>query len=132
MNTTAMDETIERLIRESHKSPYEQEQMYYELMFAKKSKKNGTTQQDDLRHLVEHCLDMPVLSSKKKTKKSSSTAPSSSSSSSVSSSKKKKALFICKLCKSEDVNWHQKQTRSADEAMTVFLECANCGAKWRQ
>ena len=132
MNTAAMDETIERLIRDqSHKSPYEQEQMYYELMFAKKSKKNGTTQQADLRHLVEHCLDMPVLS-KKKANKSSSTASSSSSSSSVSSSKKKKALFICKLCKSENVNWSQKQTRSADEAMTVFLECANCGAKWRQ
>ena len=129
MNTAAMDETIERLIRESHKSPYEQEQMYYEIMFAK-TKKKGTTQQDDLRDLVEHCLDMPVLS-KKKAKKSSSTASSSSSSSSVSSSKKK-ALFICKLCKSENVNWSQKQTRSADEAMTVFLECITCGAKWRQ
>jgi len=27
--------------------------------------------------------------------------------------------------------FYQKQTRSADEPMTVFITCKNCGNEWR-
>ena len=37
----------------------------------------------------------------------------------------------CKRCGSIDVNWDQKQTRGADEAMTVFCVCAQCGNRWK-
>jgi transcription elongation factor S-II len=36
----------------------------------------------------------------------------------------------CRRCKSTDVAWEQKQTRGADEAMTVFCSCATCGNRW--
>ena len=38
----------------------------------------------------------------------------------------------CKHCKSEDVIWREQQTRSADEAATLFFSCNNCGSKWKQ
>lgn len=36
----------------------------------------------------------------------------------------------CRRCGSIDVTWDQKQTRSADEAMTVFCVCATCNNRW--
>lgn len=36
----------------------------------------------------------------------------------------------CRRCRSSDVTWEQKQTRSADEAMTVFCVCATCKNRW--
>ena len=36
----------------------------------------------------------------------------------------------CRRCNSVDVSWDQKQTRSADEAMTVFCVCATCNNRW--
>ena len=36
----------------------------------------------------------------------------------------------CFKCKSNSVDTEQKQTRSADEPMTIFCECKNCGSRW--
>jgi transcription elongation factor S-II len=42
-------------------------------------------------------------------------------------------IFIaCPKCRSNAVDTEQKQTRSADEPMTIFITCLNCGKKWRQ
>lgn len=40
-------------------------------------------------------------------------------------------LIQCRKCKGK-VEWYEKQTRSADEAMTQFCTCLECGFKWRQ
>lgn len=40
-------------------------------------------------------------------------------------------LVRCRKCKSRDVSTNQVQTRGADEAMTVFHECNNCGIRWK-
>lgn len=37
----------------------------------------------------------------------------------------------CKRCGSDNVNVESKQVRSADEAMTKFYTCLDCGNKWR-
>ena len=39
-------------------------------------------------------------------------------------------LFKCTKCQSLDVDTEQKQTRAADEPMTVFCTCTRCGARW--
>jgi DNA-directed RNA polymerase subunit M/transcription elongation factor TFIIS len=45
--------------------------------------------------------------------------------------KERSAGFIkCGKCKSAEVDVEQKQTRSADEPMTLFALCTNCGARW--
>ncbi|WAK75083.1 putative transcription elongation factor SII [Mandarin fish ranavirus] len=36
----------------------------------------------------------------------------------------------CPVCKSKRVHAYQKQTRSADEPMTLFALCALCGKRW--
>eukprot|EP00549_Striatella_unipunctata_P004885 CAMPEP_0118681020 /NCGR_PEP_ID=MMETSP0800-20121206/4702_1 /TAXON_ID=210618 ORGANISM="Striatella unipunctata, Strain CCMP2910" /NCGR_SAMPLE_ID=MMETSP0800 /ASSEMBLY_ACC=CAM_ASM_000638 /LENGTH=265 /DNA_ID=CAMNT_0006577261 /DNA_START=13 /DNA_END=810 /DNA_ORIENTATION=+ len=41
------------------------------------------------------------------------------------------SLFTCKRCKSIKTTSTQKQTRSADEPMTVFVLCKNCGNRWK-
>lgn len=40
-------------------------------------------------------------------------------------------LFKCGRCKSTNTSNTQKQTRSADEPMTVFVLCNNCGNRWK-
>ena len=40
--------------------------------------------------------------------------------------------FKCGKCKKRKVTYYQKQTRSADEPMTTFLTCVNCGNQWRE
>ena len=40
--------------------------------------------------------------------------------------------FKCRRCGSDKTQYMQKQTRSADEPMTVFFECMNCGKRWRE
>jgi len=39
--------------------------------------------------------------------------------------------FTCRNCKSNECTYYQLQTRSADEPMTTFVTCINCGNKWR-
>ena len=39
--------------------------------------------------------------------------------------------FTCRKCKSKDCTYYQMQTRSADEPMTTFITCENCGNRWK-
>lgn len=49
----------------------------------------------------------------------------------AASRKERTAGFLkCARCKSTDVDVDQKQTRSADEPMTLFALCINCGTRW--
>jgi len=41
------------------------------------------------------------------------------------------SLFTCGRCKSPKTTSTQKQTRSADEPMTVFVLCLNCNNRWK-
>lgn len=43
----------------------------------------------------------------------------------------KASLFTCSRCKSIKTTSTQKQTRSADEPMTVFVFCKDCGYRWK-
>jgi transcription elongation factor S-II len=43
----------------------------------------------------------------------------------------KASLFTCGRCKSIKTTSTQKQTRSADEPMTVFVLCLDCGKRWK-
>ena len=40
-------------------------------------------------------------------------------------------LFKCRKCKSVKTAYYQMQTRSADEPMTTYVTCRNCGLKWK-
>jgi DNA-directed RNA polymerase subunit M/transcription elongation factor TFIIS len=40
-------------------------------------------------------------------------------------------LFKCGKCKSTKTSYYQMQTRSADEPMTTYVTCRNCGLKWK-
>ncbi|KAJ1454286.1 transcription factor S-II-domain-containing protein [Pelagophyceae sp. CCMP2097] len=42
-----------------------------------------------------------------------------------------RGMFQCGKCKSKRISNYEKQTRSADEPMTQFFECADCGNRWR-
>ena len=39
--------------------------------------------------------------------------------------------MTCGKCKKNAVAYSQAQTRSADEPLTTFCECTNCGARWK-
>ena len=39
--------------------------------------------------------------------------------------------FTCYKCKSKECSYYQLQTRSADEPMTTFVTCINCGTRWK-
>ena len=39
--------------------------------------------------------------------------------------------FTCGKCKSKKCTYYQLQTRSADEPMTTFVTCINCGNRWK-
>lgn len=41
-------------------------------------------------------------------------------------------MFNCGKCKSKKVTYYLKQVRSADEPMTCFFTCHNCGKNWKQ
>ena len=40
--------------------------------------------------------------------------------------------FLCTKCFKRECTYYEMQTRSADEPMTVFITCLNCGKNWRQ
>lgn len=39
--------------------------------------------------------------------------------------------FTCGKCKHKKVSYYQMQTRSADEPLTTFCTCENCGNRWK-
>jgi transcription elongation factor S-II len=39
--------------------------------------------------------------------------------------------FTCRRCKSNKCTYYQMQTRSADEPMTTFVTCLECGQRWK-
>jgi transcription elongation factor S-II len=45
--------------------------------------------------------------------------------------KNQDGFFKCGRCKSIKTTYFQMQTRSADEPMTVFVSCLNCGKNWK-
>jgi DNA-directed RNA polymerase subunit M/transcription elongation factor TFIIS len=40
--------------------------------------------------------------------------------------------FKCRRCQKRECTYYELQTRSADEPMTIFVTCLNCGKEWRQ
>ena len=40
-------------------------------------------------------------------------------------------LYTCFKCKSKKTRQYEQQTRSADEPMTIFVTCVDCGNSWR-
>lgn len=44
----------------------------------------------------------------------------------------KSSLLKCRKCKSDKCGYNEMQTRSADEPMTVFAYCLDCGHRWKQ
>jgi transcription elongation factor S-II len=41
-------------------------------------------------------------------------------------------VFKCRKCSSRSCSYYEVQTRSADEPMTQFINCLECGNRWRQ
>ena len=39
--------------------------------------------------------------------------------------------FTCFKCRTKKCTFYQLQTRSADEPMTTFVTCINCGNRWK-
>jgi transcription elongation factor S-II len=39
--------------------------------------------------------------------------------------------FTCRKCKSNKCTYYLQQTRSADEATTIFVQCLTCGQRWK-
>ena len=40
-------------------------------------------------------------------------------------------IYQCNRCKARKCTYYQLQTRSADEPMTTFVTCLNCGKRWK-
>ena len=40
-------------------------------------------------------------------------------------------FFKCSKCRQNNCVYFQMQTRSADEPMTTFITCLNCGNRWK-
>jgi DNA-directed RNA polymerase subunit M/transcription elongation factor TFIIS len=41
-------------------------------------------------------------------------------------------MYTCRRCKSKRTSYYEMATRSADEQMTIFITCLDCGKNWRQ
>lgn len=41
-------------------------------------------------------------------------------------------MITCSRCKSKKVSYYELQTRSGDEASTLFMNCLICDKKWKQ
>lgn len=42
-----------------------------------------------------------------------------------------KGVFKCGKCGSEETTYFERQTRSLDEAASIFVTCVSCGNRWR-
>jgi len=40
--------------------------------------------------------------------------------------------FTCRKCHSKKCNYYALQTRSADESMTLYISCTNCGTRMKK
>jgi DNA-directed RNA polymerase subunit M/transcription elongation factor TFIIS len=40
--------------------------------------------------------------------------------------------FRCNRCNKRQCTYYEMQTRSADEPMTIFIRCVNCGKQWKE
>lgn len=40
--------------------------------------------------------------------------------------------YKCHRCGKRECTYYEMQTRSADEPMTIFITCLNCGKRWKQ
>ncbi|XP_077586452.1 transcription elongation factor A protein 2-like isoform X2 [Stigmatopora nigra] len=40
-------------------------------------------------------------------------------------------MFVCKKCRGKNCTYTQVQTRSADEPMTTYVVCNDCGKRWK-
>ena len=82
---------------------------------------------------LPHCIVDIVSMSTKQTKNSVETLPVVSEKRKLPSKKEnKKAFIVCrnKKCRSTKVAITLVQTKSADEGMTSFCKCSNCGTNW--
>ena len=43
-----------------------------------------------------------------------------------------KGLLTCRKCRSQHTDFTLLQTRGADEPMTAFAVCLDCGNRWKQ
>jgi DNA-directed RNA polymerase subunit M/transcription elongation factor TFIIS len=43
-----------------------------------------------------------------------------------------KSILVCGRCQKRSVDYYEKQTRGADEPMTVFAHCLACDKRWTQ
>lgn len=41
-------------------------------------------------------------------------------------------MYTCRRCKSKRTSYYEMATRSADEQMTIFITCLDCGKNWKQ
>jgi len=39
--------------------------------------------------------------------------------------------FTCRKCKGNRCTYYQQQVRSADEPMTIYVSCIDCGNRWK-
>lgn len=39
--------------------------------------------------------------------------------------------FTCRKCRGKNCTYYLQQTRSADEPTTIFVQCIDCGCKWK-
>ena len=39
--------------------------------------------------------------------------------------------YTCRKCYSKKCSYYQQQVRGADEPMTIFINCVNCGNRWK-
>jgi transcription elongation factor S-II len=39
--------------------------------------------------------------------------------------------YKCNRCHKRECTYYEQQTRSADEPMTIFITCLNCGKRWK-
>ncbi len=41
-------------------------------------------------------------------------------------------MYTCRRCRSKRTTYYEVATRSADEQMTIFITCLDCGKNWKQ